>query len=141
MCVTNSVAVMSGGRQSCSGMYPVSARICSACCTVSSPRTLAVPLVGGSNPSRILISVDLPAPFAPIRPVIPGPTAIVRSSSATIAAPNRLDSAVVAMTGAEESDGAGRPGGPAGADATGGPDRPDGPGRPGSPGGRQPGRT
>ena len=32
----------------------------------------AVPAVAGSSPSRILISVDLPAPLAPTRPTTPG---------------------------------------------------------------------
>src|SRR3954454_5160967 len=38
----------------------------------SNPSTLARPEVAGNNPSRILIRVDLPAPFAPTSPTIPG---------------------------------------------------------------------
>src|SRR3954451_2899673 len=38
----------------------------------SNPSTLARPEVAGNNPRRILIRVDLPAPFAPTRPTIPG---------------------------------------------------------------------
>ena len=80
--VTNSVPVTSGGRQSCSGMYPVSVRIRSPLAAASWPSTTARPLVGGSRPSRILMSVDLPAPFAPTSPVMPGANATVRPSSA-----------------------------------------------------------
>ena len=32
------------------------------------PRTSMRPLVGGSTPARVRISVDLPAPFAPMMP-------------------------------------------------------------------------
>ena len=42
----------------------------------------AVPAVAGTSPSRILISVDLPAPLAPTSPVTPSPTVTSRWSSA-----------------------------------------------------------
>src|SRR6186997_2469738 len=44
--------------------------------------TVACPEVGGRRPSRILISVLLPAPLAPTRPMIPGSSSRVRPSSA-----------------------------------------------------------
>ena len=40
-------------------------------CAMSWPSTVAVPAGRGTSPSRILISVDLPAPLAPTRPVTP----------------------------------------------------------------------
>ena len=49
------------------------------------PSTVAVPLVAGTSPSRILISVDLPAPLAPTSPVTPSPTVTSRWSSAVTA--------------------------------------------------------
>src|SRR5262245_9416002 len=48
----------------------------------SRPSTEVLPSVGGSNPSKILIRVDFPAPFAPTRPVTPVPAVTVRRSSA-----------------------------------------------------------
>ena len=93
MWVTNSVPVTSGGRQSCSGMYPVRVRIRSAPTAVSRPSTLARPLVGETRPSRILIRVDLLAPFAPISPVIPGENTVVSPSRAVTPRGYRLVSA------------------------------------------------
>jgi hypothetical protein len=46
------------------------------------PSTSARPSVGRSSPSRILIRVDLPAPFAPTSPVTPGPAVTVSRSRA-----------------------------------------------------------
>src|SRR6516165_1931871 len=86
--------------QSCSGMYPVSVLIRSPLVVTSWPSVAAWPLVGGSRPSRILISVDLPAPFAPTSPVIPGGTATVRLSSAVTSRVYCLVSASVWMTAA-----------------------------------------
>ena len=51
-----------------------------------------------SRPSRILIKVDLPAPFAPTRPMIPGSTATVRSDSAVTRPPYVLVSDWVAIS-------------------------------------------
>ena len=62
------------------------------------PSTVAWPLVGGMRPSRILISVDLPAPFAPTSPVTPGATLTVSPSSAVTFGGYRLVSPVVSMT-------------------------------------------
>ena len=50
----------------------------------------ADPLVGSSSPRRILISVLLPAPFAPTRPTIPGSSSSVSPSSAVTAEPIAL---------------------------------------------------
>src|SRR3954470_2998989 len=49
---------------------------------MSRPSTCAVPDVGGSRPSTILISVDLPAPLAPISPTTPDGTATVSTETA-----------------------------------------------------------
>ena len=38
-------------------------------CTTSSPSTLALPSVGASRPHKMRISVDLPEPFGPSKPV------------------------------------------------------------------------
>src|SRR5690606_31790157 len=47
----------------------------------------ASPDVGGSRPSRILMRVDLPAPFAPTRPTTPVGISTVRSDRA-VTVPN-----------------------------------------------------
>src|SRR5579875_3611758 len=96
--VTSSVAVTSGGRQSCSGMLPSRVLIVSPLAWQSRPSTVARPLVGGTRPSRILISVDLPAPLAPTSPVTPGATATVRPSSAVTFPGYTLVSAAVSTT-------------------------------------------
>ena len=57
----------------------------SAWSTTSYPRTAADPEDGASSPSRILISVDLPAPFAPTSPMTPAGTDRVSPSSAVTA--------------------------------------------------------
>ena len=57
----------------------------------------AVPLVGSSRPSRILISVDLPAPLAPTSPVTPSPTEMSSAVSASTS-PKRIVSAPVSIT-------------------------------------------
>src|SRR5271167_1580611 len=47
----------------------------SGCFTTSNPPTVAFPEVGGSNPHRMRMVVDLPAPFGPRKPKIsPGVT-------------------------------------------------------------------
>ena len=61
------------------------------------PSTWAVPLVAGISPSRILISVDLPAPLAPTSPVTPSPTDTSSWSSA-VTRGYRLVSPAVSMT-------------------------------------------
>src|SRR5262245_35291305 len=57
-----------------------------------------MPLVGTSSPRRILISVDFPAPLAPISPVTPGATGTVRPSSAVTPPGYTLVSAVASIT-------------------------------------------
>ena len=42
-----------------------------------------MPVEGARNPDISAISVDLPAPFGPSRPVTPGPIVIVTSLTAT----------------------------------------------------------
>src|SRR6516162_9053120 len=59
------------------------------------------------RPSRILIRVDLPAPFAPIRPVTPGATVTVSPSSAVTLPGYTLVSAFVSMTAAGSPGGSG----------------------------------
>src|SRR5687768_168294 len=63
----------------------------------SSPSTSARPSVAGDRPSRILISVDLPAPLAPTSPVTPGPTS-TESRSRAVTRGNRLLRLSVAIT-------------------------------------------
>src|SRR5215471_8962028 len=50
------------------------------------------------RPSRILIKVDLPAPFAPISPVTPGATVMVSPSSAVTFPGYTMVSALVSTT-------------------------------------------
>ena len=57
-----------------------------------------MPWVGTSSPRRILISVDFPAPLAPISPVMPGAKATVRPPSAVTSPGYTLVSEVVSMT-------------------------------------------
>src|SRR5580700_184711 len=57
------------------------------------------------RPSRIFISVDLPAPFAPTSPVTPGPTETVSPSSAVTFPGYTLVSALVSMTAGASVDG------------------------------------
>ncbi len=97
MWTTNSVADTSGGKQSCSGMYPTRSRMPAPWVATSMPRTEAVPSLAGERPNRILIRVDLPAPLAPTRPVTPGVISMVsRSSAVTLG--NLLVRFSVAMT-------------------------------------------
>src|SRR5690348_5939300 len=63
----------------------------------SRPSTSARPSVAGDRPSRILISVDLPAPLAPTSPVTPGPTS-TESRSSAVTRGNRLLRLSVAIT-------------------------------------------
>src|SRR5689334_5172108 len=63
----------------------------------SRPSTSARPSEAGDRPSRILISVDLPAPLAPTSPVTPGPTSTEGRSSA-VTRGNRLLRLSVAIT-------------------------------------------
>ena len=60
-------------------------------------RTWAVPEVAGASPSRILISVDFPAPLAPTSPVTPGGNSTDRSSSAVTRVPKRFVSPCVTI--------------------------------------------
>src|SRR6266511_3630336 len=80
---TRPMPVMSGMRQSCSGMYPIRSRtaIPSA---MPWPRTVAVPAVGCNRPSRSRKNVVLPAPLGPTRPIAPSGMATLRSSTARI---------------------------------------------------------
>ena len=69
------------------------------------PSTWAVPLVAGVSPSRILISVDLPAPLAPTSPVTPSPTDTSSWSSAvTRGVPLRQPSGVDDPHGVDPSE-------------------------------------
>jgi hypothetical protein len=92
------VAETSGGRQSLSGMYPTSRRISRPSDRQSIPKIWARPDVGGSRPSRILISVDFPAPLAPTRPTTPvGISTVSRANAVT--GPKVRVSESVAMAG------------------------------------------
>src|SRR5580704_13837915 len=86
-------------------MYPSRVLIVSPLVSQSWPSTLAWPLVGGTRPSRILINVDLPAPFAPTSPVTPGPTLTVSPSNAVTWPGYTLVSTLVSMTAVSTSRG------------------------------------
>src|SRR5580698_4705066 len=61
--------------------------------------------VGSSRPRRTLMSVDFPAPLAPISPVTPGAKLTVRPSRAVTSPGYTLDSAAVSMTAATSPSG------------------------------------
>src|SRR6266705_3090423 len=67
---TSPTPVMSGMRQSCSGMYPIRSRT-GRPSSMSRPRTFAVPAVGRSRLSSSRRNVVLPAPLGPTRPIAP----------------------------------------------------------------------
>src|ERR1700733_2897147 len=73
--------------------------------TQSRPSTFAMPWVGSSRPRRTLMSVDFPAPLAPISPVTPGAKLTVRPSRAVTSPGSTLDSAAVSMTAAASPSG------------------------------------
>jgi hypothetical protein len=50
------------------GTTPIAARALRASRSISMPQMLALPDVLTTSPARILISVDLPAPFGPSSP-------------------------------------------------------------------------
>src|SRR2546428_7610452 len=78
---TSPTPVMSGIRQSCSGMYPIRSRPARPS-PISRPRTLAVPAVGRRSLRRSRKNVVLPAPFGPTRPIAPSGIDRLRSSTA-----------------------------------------------------------
>ena len=61
---------MSKYKGTVSGRYPICFRAFRDSSTISNPAIEAVPLVGGINPVRIFIVVDLPAPLGPKNPKI-----------------------------------------------------------------------
>jgi hypothetical protein len=79
---TKSVAEESGGRQSCSGMYPTNWRTAGPSRRTSRSMTRALPDVGSISPSRSLRRVLLPAPLAPTSPTMPGSISRVSASRA-----------------------------------------------------------
>src|SRR5256712_12677725 len=78
---TRPTPVMSGMRQSCSGMYPIRSRTARPS-SMSRPRTFAVPAVGRNRLSSNRRNVVLPAPLGPTRPMAPSGILTVRSSTA-----------------------------------------------------------
>src|SRR6058998_2924147 len=78
---TSPTPVMSGMRQSCSGMYPIRSRTGTPS-PMSRPRTFAVPAVGCSKPRRSRRNVVFPAPLGPTSPIAPSGILTVRSSTA-----------------------------------------------------------
>src|SRR3989449_613432 len=78
---TRPTPVMSGMRQSCSGMYPIRSRTGTPS-PMSRPRTFAVPAVGCNRLRRSRKNVVFPAPFGPTSPIAPSGIWIVRSSTA-----------------------------------------------------------
>src|SRR5437867_12931304 len=84
-------------------------RIVSGSAATSCPPTLALPLEGASRPQRILMVVDLPAPFGPRKPKIsPGRTVKETWSTAT-KAPNRFTRSSTSTAQLGPSDIAGSP--------------------------------
>src|SRR5947209_16908209 len=99
---TSPTPVMSGMRQSCSGMYPI--RSCTGTpSSMSRPRTFAVPAVGRTRLSRSRRNVVLPAPFGPTRPMAPSGILTVKSSTARTS-PNTFVSPAVSTSTIFPSD-------------------------------------
>src|ERR1035437_7627739 len=68
------------------------------------PSRLRVPVSGTYTPSRILMSVDLPAPFGPMRPTTsPAPTSRLTLSRATCA-PNVFETFDTRSSGVEDGE-------------------------------------
>jgi len=63
----------------------------------SRSRTVALPDVAAERPSRILMSVDLPAPFAPTRPTTPGGTSTLSCERAVTRPPYRFVRSLVTI--------------------------------------------
>src|SRR2546426_1042564 len=78
---TSPTPVMSGMRQSCSGMYPIRSRTGTPS-PMSRPRTFAVPAVGCNKLRRSRRNVVFPAPLGPTSPIAPSGILTVRSSTA-----------------------------------------------------------
>ena len=79
---------------------PTRSRMAAPSVATSRPSTAARPAVAGSRPSRILISVDLPAPLAPTSPTTPGSMSTVSSETA-VTVPYLLvrSSVLISVTG------------------------------------------
>src|SRR5688500_3948766 len=73
---------MPGMWQSISGIRPIRRRISSGFRATLSPSTSALPAAGRINPSSVLMSVVLPAPFGPSRPTHPSGTSTLKSETA-----------------------------------------------------------
>ncbi len=96
---TKSAAVVDIGSASASGIYPTCSRTLIPCDRVSNPTTFAEPEVGRIIPSKLRMSVVLPAPFAPRRPT--EADGIERSMLSRARNPRyRLVNPFVSMTGA-----------------------------------------
>src|SRR3989449_1477106 len=78
---TRPTPVMSGTRQSCSGMYPIRSRTGTPS-PMSRPRTFALPAVGCSRLRSSRKNVVFPAPLGPTSPIAPSGIWTVRSSTA-----------------------------------------------------------
>src|SRR6266566_814550 len=99
---TSPTPVMSGMRQSCSGMYPIRSRTGTPS-SMSRPRTFAVPAVGRTRLSRSRRNVVLPTPFGPTRPMAPSGILTVKSSTARTS-PNTFVSPAVSTSTIFPSD-------------------------------------
>src|SRR2546427_2516116 len=78
---TRPTPVMSGTRQSCSGMYPIRSRTGTPS-PMSRPRTFALPAVGCSRLRSSRKNVVFPAPLGPTSPIAPSGIWTVKSSTA-----------------------------------------------------------
>src|SRR2546426_2650059 len=80
-----SVAVKNSYILGDSGTYPASFFTSNGSFSTSCPRTITVPEVGFKSPTRVFISVDLPDPLGPRRPLTsPAATDRLRSLTARI---------------------------------------------------------
>src|SRR5260370_39273617 len=77
----------------------------SGCVATSKPPTLARPEVGGSNPHRMRIVVDLPAPLGPRNPKISPRFTSSETRSTAVKSPKRLTRSSIRTAGPEVSGG------------------------------------
>ena len=70
---------------------PSAQRAAAGSAVTSAPSKTTVPLDAGSEPAITLNSVDLPAPFGPIRPTISPCATLIDTSSLATRPPNQRD--------------------------------------------------
>src|SRR5258708_5406429 len=94
----SSATVIQAGRSFSSERYPMRERTPTGSATGSRPKTRTDPLSALSRPMMCLMSVVLPAPFAPTRPYTPPRRKVSVTDDNASFAPNRRVSDEISMT-------------------------------------------